>query len=312
MRNVILSPANNFTTIASQSVSFSKLFIFLILISVSGCSSIRPPANLSEEIKNSAAISPPPSFSYQTYEVLLQEFVDENGSVDYRRLVENKHLVDGFYAQIASFSPDSHPELFKEKNDKLAYWINAYNATVIKGVVEHYPISSVADVQEPLLLFFFPEKSGFFLFQRFTYGSAETSLYNLENGVIRKRFVDPRFHFGLNCASSSCPQLPKEPFLPHILDAQLDRETKKFINDKRNVRYDKSSNTLYLSSIFKWYEQDFLKWLRQEKGFNNPSLIDYILIFADDILREVITNTATLQIAFLHYDWSLNDQRATR
>jgi hypothetical protein len=101
--------------------------------------------------------------------------------------------------------------------------------TTSKGVLHNYPISSVESVAPPAPLFSLSEQKRFF-FQRFTCGTVETSLYSLEHSVIRKRFADPRCHYALNCASSSCPQLPRVPFYPDRLDEQLEFESKKFIN----------------------------------------------------------------------------------
>ena len=221
------------------------VIIFIILVLLAGCTSIRPPPNLEEGMVPAAM----EKFDYSSYERLLAGYVDERGLVDYVGLKENPGDVDLFYQQIAAYSPDSHPQLFGDDDARLAYWINSYNLTTIRGVLHNYPIPSVAEVPPPALLFFFPAKSGFFFFQNFTYGGAETSLYYLENSVIRKRFSDPRYHFGLNCASSSCPQLPGVPFYPDRLNEQLEAETVRFINSVENVRYERLDKTLIRAAI---------------------------------------------------------------
>ena len=278
------------------------LLLCTVLFLAHGCTSIRP---------RNMGTSPVPSetFSYRSYAQLLSNHVDQQGLVDYRRLVDNPAELENFYSQIAAFSPDSHPGLFKTNNERLAYWINAYNATVLKGVVRYYPIVSVEAVKPPALLFFLPDISGFFLFQRFTYGGKQTNLYNIENKVIRPRFQDPRIHFALNCASSSCPELPRTPFYPETLDQQLDAETKKFINDSRNIRYDEEQNTLYLSSIFSWYEEDFSNWLSAHQPQKNPTLLSYVRRYLDSpVNAEIEEKRETMLIEFMPYDWGLNDQ----
>lgn len=281
---------------------------FFLLMLVAGCTSIRP-----ELYPEPAVTAPPTHFDYQSYQRMLTSFVDHRGGVNYAELVKNRGDMEAFYGQIAAHSPDSHPSLFTDEKAQLAYWINSYNLTTIRGVVQHYPISSVEDVPPPLLLFFLPRKSGFFFFQRFTYGGVETSLYYLENQVIRKRFVDPRYHFALNCASKSCPELPREPFYPDRLDEQLDREAANFINDKRHVLYDAESKTLYLSSIFDWYESDFISWLRAGKPVPNKALVDYVLLYLEEqTARQVKDDRDGLNIAFLPYDWGLNDASSDR
>lgn len=281
--------------------------ILITLVLAAGCTSIRPPLNLVESTPPAAV----EEIDYSSYERLLAGYVDERGRVDYVGLRENPGDVDLFYQQIAAYSPDSHPQLFADDDARLAYWINSYNLTTIKGVLHNYPIASVAEVAPPALLFFFPSKSGFFFFQRFTYGGAETSLYYLENSVIRKRFTDPRYHFGLNCASSSCPQLPRVPFYPDRLDEQLEAEAVKFINATENVLYDEHEKTLHLSAIFDWYDQDFLNWLEITSPGQNLRVVDYILHYLKEETAALINNDRdSLQIEYLPYDWGLNDLRA--
>jgi hypothetical protein len=285
--------------------SFRFLFVAsLVLLVLGGCTSIRP---------NPEFVDPdfhePTVFSYEDYAHVLDTYVDEHGLVNYSKLVQNPGNLDRFYNQIAAVSPDSHPTLFPTENDRLAYWINAYNSTVIKGVVEYYPINSVEDVEEPALLFFFPSKSGFFLFQRFTYGSIETNLYQLENSVFRDRFDDPRIHFALNCASSSCPRLPRQPFYPESLEYQLQEETKNFINSPENVRYDSNGNVLYLSSIFDWYEDDFINWIKGHYPEQKPTLANFVMKYLlPETFQSIGQSVENLKIVFLPYDWGINDQ----
>lgn len=279
-------------------------FVLAVLAVSSGCTSIRPPVPVAGE-----QLGLPDKFDYDGYQQLLTRYVDEQGLVDYTRLSDAPQGVDQLYGQIAAYSPDSHPELFADENSRLAYWINSYNLTVIKGVLHYYPITSVAQVPPPALLFFFPDKSGFFFFQRFTYGGVATSLYYLENQVIRARFSDPRYHFGLNCASSSCPRLPRVPFYPDTLDEQLEAEAAKFINSAANVHYDEQTKTLYLSAIFDWYEKDFSDWLRAHNQEPPHTIVDYILPYLDEAVSAPIRrDRSSLTIEFFPYDWTLNDQ----
>lgn len=289
----------------SKCYLYSALSLLMYLL-VSGCTIIRPVA---PDLSQVPAVVDGKRFSYDAYERVLDTFVTGNGLVHYSKLRSDRISLDLFYAMIAAISPDSHPHLFPSKNDRLAYWINAYNSTVLLGVVEQYPLSSVTDVKAPAVLFFFPDQSGFFFFQRFVYGGSETSLYFLENTVIRQRFDDPRFHFALNCASRSCPKLPRLPFYPAMLDSQLDAEARKFINSTENVRYDHSTETLYLSAIFDWYEDDFLDWLREKHHNGQPSLLAYLLLYAEGELKTSLTEHTVTKIRFLEYDWGLNDAK---
>jgi len=285
-------------------INISGCFMVLFFLQLSGCASIKPNMIIDDNQINASLVG----FDYSNYADVLEKYVDDEGLVDYMGLVAKQKELNHFYWQIASVSPDSHPEIFATNASKLAYWLNAYNATVLKGVIENYPISSVADVRILPLAYVFPAKSSFFILQRFTYGGKETSLYYLENNVIRARFKDPRIHFALNCASLGCPDLPQKPFAPEILDDQLDYETKKFINDTSYLEFNDSESILYLSSIFSWYKEDFVTRTEDASGAT-LSLVDYVLRYAEpELFKMIERDRHRLRISFREYDWGLNTQ----
>ena len=251
----------------------------------------------------------PPMFSHTHFERVLERFVNRQGQVDYAALKKDLHDLEQYYRLFATSSPDNHPELFPTEHGKLAYWINVYNAAVIKAVVTHYPIQSVEDVKPPSLLFFLPRKSGFFLFQRLTFGGIQTSLYYLEHYVIRKRFADPRIHFALNCASGGCPRLPRQAFTAEHLDTQLDQAARQFMTEKRNLVIDHQAKTVWLSSIFDWYKKDFVGWYeRKFASTGKASLLDYVSLYASLEQAQELKHAASYTLRFVPYDWSLNDQ----
>ena len=177
-------------------------------------------------------------FSHEDFDAFLLRFVNDRGRVDYTAALANRADLDRYLAQLAAVSPDSHPQRFPGEHDRLAYWLNAYNASAISILLAHYPISSVNDVRPPRVFFFLPGRAGFFLFRRVVLGGKRTTLYSLENGLVRKRFLEPRVHFALNCAAKSCPRLPARAFTGPDLEAQLERETRRFVAEDRNVRFD--------------------------------------------------------------------------
>jgi hypothetical protein len=249
------------------------------------------------------------TFSHADFDQVLHGFVDNQGRVDYATLKNKAHNLEQYYGLLSSCSPDSHPALFPTEPSRLAYWINAYNAAVIKTVLTYYPIASVGDIKPPFPLFFLPSKSGFFVFQRVSFGGKTTSLYFLEHRVIRKRFADPRVHFALNCASRGCPRLPMWAFTAEHLDEQLDHETKKFLTEERNLKIDHAEKTVFLSSIFAWYKKDFLNWYQSRFPNEEATLLDYVILYlpADraEGLRKIVTS---YQLRFIPYDWRLNNQ----
>ena len=125
------------------------------------------------------------------------------------------------------------------------------------------------------------------------------SLNNIEHGILRRKFQEPRLHFALVCAAVGCPLLRNEAYVGDRLQTQLDEDARRFINNQNKVLYDTQSKILYCSKIFKWYRQDFLKVAN--------SIPDYIKTYLSSALE---LNAAT-PIRYLDYNWNLNQQTLT-
>lgn len=283
-----------------RTILFVTSFAWLV---VTGCTDITP-VSISERTQHVS-----PTFTHDAFDRVLRRFVDAQGRVDYVALQRDTCDLEQYYAQLHAWSPDSHPEHFPTEQSQLAYWINAYNASAMKIVLTYYPIMSVEDVKPPFPFFFLPQKSGFFLFQRVTFGGKTTSLYSLENGVMRKRFEEPRIHFALNCASRGCPRLPQHAFTAERLDVQLDTEAQTFVAEEHNVRIDHEARIVYLSSIFNWYKKDFLTWYRARFPDQPATLLHYVALYQPTEQATALRQLAGVyDIRFVSYDWRLNDQ----
>ena len=128
--------------------------------------------------------------------------------------------------------------------EQLAFHINAYNAWILREALAKYPTKSVKDT-----LF------TFFTGNRIVVAGEKMSFNRLEKDIIRPRFGEPRIHFALNCASRSCPPLRAEPYDPARLDAQLDEQSRAYVNSERGVKV--SGESAQYSKIFDWYKEDF-------------------------------------------------------
>jgi hypothetical protein len=241
------------------------------------------------------AVGAQPAFDWAPYDHLLHTYVNERGYADYPGLKLNRGELDAVIAQLDHASPDSDPALFPTRIAKLAYWINAYNAFVLRGVVDYYPIASVKDVY----LF-----NGFFSRIEFKAGGTELSLRELENEILRKRFGDPRIHFAIVCASEGCPRLAREAYLPERLDEQLDARTSLFFNEDRNVRIDAAGNRLFLSKIMDWYSDDFIATLPA----GEKEITSYVERWLTPDRQAALARLRAPKIAYVNYDWRINDQ----
>ncbi len=249
---------------------------------------------------------PERGFTHDSFEELLQRYVTNDGKVNYdawHGAAASRDQLSSYLAAVGRYSPENAPHRFPQRSDELAYWLYAYNAYVIYAVLEHWPLESVTDLRAPVEIV---TGLGFFYQQRFSFGGDFLSLYAVETDKIRKRYQDPRIHFVLNCASASCPVA--RPQLPTgaDLDALLDTAEQDFINDPANVTVDHESRIVYLSSIFKWYEKDFVNSLRLEGAPANEGLITYLQRSATGALSEELDRAGGYETEFRDYDWGVN------
>lgn len=243
------------------------------------------------------------------WNAFLAANVDANGRLDYAALHANADAIDRLYAQVAALSPDSHPEAFATESERLAWWINAYNAATIYAVVQAYPIGSVLEVKPPSVFSWVDERGGFFVGQRLVFGGEARSLYFVEKEILGERFDDARYHFALNCASLGCPVLPPEAFNPAELDAQLDRETRAFLRREDAFRIDHATQTIWLSSLFDWYAKEYVRWMELEEGQPEAEVLDFVALHLEaDTAQDLATVRGQYRVRFIDYDWSLNDR----
>lgn len=204
---------------------------------------------------------------------LLKKYVDSKGNVNYKGFKNDIAALDAYLAQLSANPVQSS----MSKNERLAYWINAYNAFTIKLILDNYPIKSITDLEGGK-----PWDKVFIKL-----GNTSYSLNMIENGIIRKRFTEPRIHFAVNCAAKSCPPLLNDAFYPNSLTDQLGKQTKSFLNDASYNTI--TSSKLQVSKIFEWYGEDF------------KDVKEYINSRVDADLKNVT-------LTFKEYDWTLNEQ----
>lgn len=183
-----------------------------------------------------------------------------------------------------------------DRREQFAFLANLYNAKTIDIVLDHYPVKSIKDIS-----------LGGGLFSSFTGGpwkakvvtvrGVELSLDDIEHGILRPMFKDPRAHYSVNCASLGCPNLQTEAFTGAKLDAQLDAAARAFINHPRGANVTREG--LVVSSIYSWFKADF--------GNSDAGVIAHLRKYASPELSAKLKTVTS--IAKHQYDWSLNDAR---
>jgi len=258
-----------------------RLLVILFVIVVSGgliACCLRPLVRQDYEFP-AGHIDALAAFDVSDWAAVLKLRVNGEGRVDYEGLLADREPLRRYLALIGEVGPTTRPDLFPTDDDKLAYWINAYNAATMNQVLIRWPLKSVID-----------DKISFFAWTRYRVDGRSLSLYTIENDIVRKQFGDARIHFALNCAGIGCPRLPTEPFLGKRLQSQLERETRRFLNETRNVAVE--DGKLVLSEIFSWYADDF-----------TPGVVEFVLARRPDLKL-----AATAETTYRTYDWSLNSQ----
>ena len=205
-----------------------------------------------------------------------------NGLVDYQGFKADESVLDNYLRQLAEVDTGELAD-----TEAFSFYVNAYNAWTIKLILTNYPgIKSIKSIGG---LFKNPWK-----LEIAEINGDLVTLDDIEHGILRPRFGDPRVHFAVNCASKSCPPLRYEPYTGRRLDMQLDESTEEFINDPEKNYVD--GDTLYVSKIFKWYAEDF-----------KDGVIDFVAQYAAGALKQQIESLKdSLKVKYLDYDWSLN------
>jgi hypothetical protein len=239
-------------------------------------------------------------FSHALLDQVLHDRVDAEGRVDYTQLKSARSLLDAYVDSLGRCSPHSHPGRFPTPAHALAYWINAYNALVLRGVIDGYPVSRVEELGG---------LDAFFRQRRYVLGGQALTLDQLENQIIRPAYRDPRIHFALNCAAQSCPALLNRAYSGEKLDSLLDAQTRRFAADPRQVQLDLGAGVLHLSQILNWYGDDFIRWFpAASQGPAPPTLVDYLLRYLPEDQAAQWRQHPGLKVVFSDYHWTLNDQ----
>ncbi|MCZ6684365.1 MAG: DUF547 domain-containing protein [Candidatus Dadabacteria bacterium] len=254
--------------------------------------------------------------SYAAYNSLLNRYV-KNARVNYEGFINSRAKFETFLRTLGSVDKDVFESWTEEQ--RLAFWINAYNAFTIKAIIDHYPIKRSFTL---VGIFYAPSDSilqikGVWTKLQFRALGNMVTLDEIEHQILRKKFNEPRIHMAINCASISCPDLRNEAYTPEKLEEQLADASTNFVNNPdKGVYVNEQSGKVKLSKIFKWFGDDFINNYGSKKLFNNYSLKENaVLNFTSEYIeseevKEYLMNNK-LKIGYLGYDWHLNEQTDT-
>ncbi len=241
---------------------------------------------------------------------IFKDYVEENGLVDYAKLRRQRLNLNAAVSEFAILSSDEYESW--NQNEKIAFWINAYNIFTLKTVIDNYPIEA-----SRFKLLFYPAQSimhirGFWTDYYYNVMGTEYTLREIEKNILLGGFDEPRVCFALSYASVSGASLRNEPYQGDKLDRQLDEQARAFFAKKTSFELDKASKLLKISNIFKWYERSFLKYYSTDKNFRiHPPIIraalNYLQNYISDEDRQYLL-TKNYNVEFIKYDWTLDEQ----
>lgn len=221
--------------------------------------------------------------SHQIWNELLQVHVDDAGLVNYKGFIKDSVRFKEYIDLLSSAHPNKKNW---SREEQISYWINAYNAYTVQLIIRNYPVASIKDIKDGV-----PFVNTVWDIKFINIENANYDLNNIEHGILRPKYKEPRIHFAINCASASCAPLRNEAYTAAKLEAQLEDAATKFINNPS--RNEISENKALLSKYFTWFKGDFT---------DKMTVIEYINQYAETTISE------DAEIDYLDYNWKLNQQ----
>ncbi|MBT4866519.1 MAG: DUF547 domain-containing protein [Planctomycetaceae bacterium] len=262
--------------------------LFLLIALGSGLTSAQAKTPLGRKWSPSQQVSMD-QIDHSAFDSLLHKYVDADGYVNYRAWkasAADRKALNNFIVQLSRATTRRR----SGRNAQMAFWINAYNAVTLEGILQEFPTTSIRN---------HTSKLGYNIWKHLPLlvDGRLHSLENIENKVLRP-MREPRIHFAIVCASVGCPRLKNEAYTADNLQQQLADNTRDFFSRSQNLQVDSARRTLHLSSILKWYGKDF--------GRTNADRLSYLRPYLPATARQVASQGASIR--FLKYNWNLNDQ----
>ena len=237
---------------------------------------------------------------------ILSTHVNDRGRVNYKALLKNRSEFDGYIDDLRSVKNSEITSW--SRDNQLAFWINAYNASAMKIILDNYPIKPDTGLKAK----FYPANSikqipGAFDEIKNTVAGQELTLNYLEHEILRKKFQEPRIHFSIVCVSVGCPYIWNHAFEGGNLEEHLSAAAKRFVKNRVNVKLNLPKNEIYLSKIFKWFHEDFAKFSGVTKYGKYNGVVSFCSSYFSKPLQNQIKSTK-VKIIWFDYDWSLNEQ----
>ncbi|HSB60236.1 MAG TPA: DUF547 domain-containing protein, partial [Vicinamibacteria bacterium] len=256
--------------------------LILLLLSLLATATLVPAAAAAE------------TFDHSAFDALLRAHVVD-GKVDYDAFGE----APSFPAYLDALARADLARL--DEDERLAFWINVYNAYTIQLINRHQERDSIRNINKSLFGTKGPWR------EKLVKAAGEVHhLDNVEHDIIRKQFKEPRIHFALVCAALGCPDLRSEAYAGARLEAQLQEQSVRFLlrSPDRN-RVEPGTRTVYGSPIYaSWYREDF--------GQTDAAIGRYLARFHPEGPERQLLLSGSFKLVETDYDWTLNSREKAK
>jgi hypothetical protein len=246
------------------------------------------------------------AFDHSALDAFLKKHVNGKGEVNYQAVAQDLKPLNEYLSHLMTagdLGMSSWP-----REELLAFWLNAYHATLLKLVAEHYPVTSVQKIPgfwDIALIRFSNEKT-----------AKQYSLNDIRVNELIGIYHDEKIHLSLSVAARGGPKLMPEAFTGPKVEGQLFLLTRQFVNDPLLVDIKPGRKKIRISKIFKWYGKDF----KLDFGTPEPlgkfsetdtAVLSFLAYYLEDDAKGEYLQEANYKIEYPAFDWSLNDQKGT-
>jgi hypothetical protein len=253
-------------------------------------------------------------FDYSDFAEALKINVDDAGMVNYRKLKAEPEKLQAFITELGNLDRKDFDKW--DDNEKIALWLNAYNALTLKAIIDNYPIKSSFFKSR-----IYPKNSirqiaGVWDKIKFKVMGQNLTLGHIEHKILRVKFDEPGIHVAMVCAAMGCPSLRNEPYAGDKLQEQLGDQTRRFLANPEKFKIARADDRIYLSPIFKWFAADFVKKHGPKKSIGRhnkeqSAVLNFIASYLDKAQKDYAL-AGKFKIKYLKYDWSLNEQQTKK
>lgn len=261
-----------------------------------------------------AAESEKQGFDYSDFADALKINVDDVGMVNYKKLKAEPEKLRAFITELRNLDRKDFDKW--SDNEKISFWLNAYNALTLKAIIDNYPIKSSFFKSR-----IYPKNSirqiaGVWDKINFKVMGQNLTLGHIEHKILRVKFNEPGVHMAMVCAAMGCPSLRNEPYIGDKLQEQLDDQALRFLANPAKFKITRADDRIYLSPIFKWFAADFIKKYGPKKSIgrhnkDKSAVLNFIASYLDKVQKDYVL-AGKFKIKYLKYDWSLNEQQAKK